>query len=106
MGQTNENNVESSALEISVDDTLRAYETIQTKGKREGESKPFREQISGDDYSHKNKKWIKKERVIDREKDYYFEKITDPETGDVLHYCEEPLSSHRGHGTAKFKKGY
>jgi hypothetical protein len=46
----------------------------------------------------------KKERVIDREEDFYFERITDLETGEVIHHCEEPLSSHQGHGGAKAKK--
>lgn len=34
---------------------------------------------------------------------WYSEKITDPETGEVLHERHEPLDQHQGHGSAKFK---
>jgi hypothetical protein len=43
------------------------------------------------------------ERVIDRAKNWYKKLITDPETGKVVHHCEEPLTDHRGHGSAKKK---
>jgi len=47
---------------------------------------------------------MKKNRVIDKNNDKYFEQVIDPETGETVHHCEEPLSEHFGHGTAKFKK--
>ena len=43
------------------------------------------------------------ERVIDRAKNWYRELITDPKTGKVVRYCEEPLSNHRERGSAKKK---
>lgn len=43
---------------------------------------------------------MKKSRVIDKYKDRYMEKVTDPETGEIIHGCEEPLSEHFGHGFA------
>jgi hypothetical protein len=43
-------------------------------------------------------------RIIDREKDLYKEVVKDPDTGEIVHECEEPLSQHIGHGTAKCKK--
>jgi hypothetical protein len=49
-------------------------------------------------------KWMKKHRVIDRNEDRYFEEVIDPETGEVVPRCEESLSSHRGHGSAKNKE--
>jgi len=42
-----------------------------------------------------------KERIIDREKDLYFEKVKDKETGQVVHECDEPLGEHRWHGSAR-----
>jgi|TARA_B110001450_G_C17324859_1_gene360958 hypothetical protein len=36
-------------------------------------------------------------------KDEYKEKVTDRETGEVIHHSEEPLSDHFGHGSAKFR---
>lgn len=42
------------------------------------------------------------ERLINRESDKYFEKVTDEE-GNVIHHCDEKLTDHFGHGSAKFK---
>lgn len=55
------------------------------------------------DYSYSREKHVHKQRVIDRDNDHYFEKVTDYETGEVIHHCEEPLSQHQGHGDAKRK---
>jgi hypothetical protein len=41
------------------------------------------------------------DRVIDRDLDLYFEKITDADTGQVVREVSEPLSKHRGRGDAK-----
>jgi hypothetical protein len=43
------------------------------------------------------------DRVIDRDNDYYLERIVDPETGEVIRECEEKLSEHQGRGSAKPK---
>jgi hypothetical protein len=59
------------------------------------------EQVCGDELNHATGKWFKKERVIDRQNDKYFESVTDPETGETLHHCDQPLSEHFGHGSAK-----
>lgn len=42
----------------------------------------------------------KKKRIIDKDKDYYYEHVEDYE-GKVIHHCEEPLSKHYNHGSAK-----
>src|SRR5262245_17017361 len=52
-------------------------------------------------WSHRLGRYVKKTRVINRRDDYYFEDITDPQTGQTLHRCEEPLTEHRGHGDAR-----
>jgi len=56
---------------------------------------------AGDDLHRKSGKWYQLDRRIDRKNDLYREVVTDPKTGDVIHRCEEPLSEHRGHGSAK-----
>ena len=48
---------------------------------------------------------MKLERHIDRDNDHYHEKVTDPETGEIIHESDEPLSEHQGHGSAKTKDG-
>jgi hypothetical protein len=66
-----------------------------------GKNKIRTEQVCGDELNHTTGKWIKKERVIDRQNDKYFESVIDPETGETLHHCDQPLSEHFGHGSAK-----
>lgn len=63
-----------------------------------------KEQKSGLDFSHKFGRDVLKEREIDRRNDYYREEIKNFDSVDFIHYCEEPLSAHFGHGSAKFKK--
>lgn len=60
--------------------------------------------FSGDDLRKSDGKWMQKERVLDRDNDHYKEVVVDPETGEVIHHNEVPLSEHFGHGSAKFKK--
>ena len=69
--------------------------------KQTGKNKTTYERLSGDDLEKKSGKWKKKERIIDRENDRYMEKVIDPETGEVTRHCDEPLSKHQGHGSAK-----
>lgn len=76
------------------------------RGRVKDMSRPSKEKLrqdffDGDDFHHKSGKWNYKTRLIDRDNDLYREEVTDPETGEVIHFCEEPLSEHRGHGTAK-----
>jgi hypothetical protein len=41
---------------------------------------------------------------FDRRNDRYLEHITPAYTREVLRHVEEPLSAHRGHGSAKKPK--
>jgi hypothetical protein len=43
-------------------------------------------------------------RVMDRDADRYIETVTMRETGEVVHHCDEPLSKHQGHGSARQRK--
>lgn len=43
------------------------------------------------------------ERLIDKQNNHYFEQVTIYETGEVTHLCDEPLSVHQGHGSAKVR---
>ena len=42
----------------------------------------------------------KLKRIIDKDNDYYYEHVEDHK-GKVIHHCEEPLSKHYNHGSAK-----
>jgi hypothetical protein len=87
-------------LSVSVSETVKFHEMLGLKG-RHAEGRPFIELKQGDDLHRKSGRWMLLERVIDRAKNWYREVVTDPETGKVIHQCEEPLSEHQGHGTAQ-----
>lgn len=89
---------------VSISEAVTVRDGIGVKAKRAGEKKPYIEDLSVPDHSRSLGKVVHRARVIDRDNDRYFEKITDYESGEVIHHCEEPLSQHQGHGNAKPKK--
>ena len=90
-------------IEVSITDSLEFHESLGFKQKRPGYKKPIAEGVSGDEFFRKESKWVKKERLIDRQANLYRENVTDPVTGEVIHHCDEPLDQHTGHGGAKLK---
>jgi len=46
-------------------------------------------------------KWVHRYSHYDKRADTYSEVVTDLETGEVIHECDEPLSAHTGHGGAR-----
>ncbi|MEW5894452.1 MAG: hypothetical protein AB1650_01655 [Candidatus Omnitrophota bacterium] len=68
--------------------------------------RPKREFFYGPELYKKENKWVHKDREIDRAKDRYREIVIDPDTGEVIHECEHPLSEHKEHGSAKFNKTF
>jgi len=88
-------------------DTLVMHDSLGTTLKRPSlpSAKKLRAQsFDGVVPSHKYGKLVRKHWYIDKDKDEYFERVTDIATGETLHECIEPLSKHRGHGTAKPKE--
>jgi 3-deoxy-D-arabino-heptulosonate 7-phosphate (DAHP) synthase class II len=47
---------------------------------------------------------MNKERIIDRKNNYYKEKVSNIDTGEIVRNIEEPLTEHVGRGHAKNKK--
>ncbi|MFA5367682.1 MAG: hypothetical protein WC333_07380 [Dehalococcoidia bacterium] len=78
--------------------------SVGYKAKRGGKGKPFIQGFSGSSWSRKFQKWMHLNRIIDRENDKYEELVINPETGEEIHRCEEPLSQHIGHGDDKRRK--
>ena len=96
-------------VELQFEDKLTAERHDSVRGKVKDARFPSKKNprvdfFSGDDLRKSDGKWMQKERVIDKDKDHYKEVVVDPETGQVIHRTEEPLSAHMGHGSAKFKK--
>lgn len=46
---------------------------------------------------------VRYERLIDHHEDRYVERVTLYDSGEVIHLCDEPLTKHQGHGSAKRK---
>lgn len=89
---------------VFIDFTICMNYTITNKHSGKKKYKYIvKEQKSGLDFSHKLARNVLKERVIDRRNDYYREEIKDLKNDAFIHCCEEPLSAHYGHGSAKFK---
>jgi hypothetical protein len=79
-----------------------AHDSLAAKGRHGnvGKVKPYREAFTGFDYHRDTNEWRHVSRVVDREGDRYTERIVDA-AGIVVRDVDEPLSNHRGHGTAK-----
>ena len=91
-------------IEKALTENQPFHEQLKHKAKHGGKGKPFIEGKSGDDLHKKSGKWMQREMTVNREKDQYKEVVTDPQTGEVIHHCEEPLSKHQYHGSAKKKQ--
>ena len=76
---------------------------MEIKEKGLGQKKTYIELKQGPSHSHKLGKPVEHVRLIDRGNDRYFEKVTDYESGELIHHDYEPLSEHKGHDTAKKK---
>ena len=99
--------IEKTVHVVARDDIkLDLKESVRGKAKDDryrSKDKLRRDFFHGDDLHRESGKWYKKDRIIDKDNDHYKEIVTDPETGGIVHECEEPLSEHRGHGSAKNK---
>ena len=94
-------------VSLSIFDKLTVAASVRGKVKDDSFSskqKVRKDFFYGDDVRKKDGKWMKKERIIDKDADCYKEVVTDPSSGEVVHKTEEPLSEHRGHGSAKRKQ--
>ncbi len=73
--------------------------------KKEGLKKPVVESIHRLETQKSTGRIMEKSRLIDLENDQYIEHVVDNITRETIHRCEEPLSEHKGHGSAKKKGG-
>ena len=89
---------------LELEDKIKFQDQIKGKVKENGVGQPIQEFKVGDDLHRKSRKWYHKEMIIDRKNNSYKKIIKDKTTGEIIHKCEELLSKHRGHGTAKHKK--
>ena len=86
--------------------TAEAKSFLGLKARHGNTKKPFLKEKGGPSFYHKAQKWVYRTMRIDRiypDNKRYFETVVDPDTNEVIHKCEEPLSEHQGHGSAKRK---
>ena len=79
------------------------YEMVDSTLPSNSKRKKTRVKASaGYEWSRGYGKLVYKEQTIDRRNDLYREFVMDPDSRAIIHQCEEPLSEHWGHGSAKF----
>ena len=94
-------------FEASIYEKAKIYDSLRGQAKDPkftGKQKLRWDSFSGWEKSHARGKLVKKERLIDKDKNIYKEIVTDPDTNEIIHSCEESLDKHIGHGSAKQKK--
>ncbi len=98
-------------FEFTVVEDVKIEDHVLTRFKHidpscRGKEKVRVDQISGEQLNRRTGELVQKEWCIDRDNNppWYFEKITDLGTGEVIRCCDQPLSEHKNRGSAKPEK--
>jgi hypothetical protein len=89
---------------VDIDEAVTARSGLGFKHKRPGHKKPVAEGFSRQEVFRCTGAAVERQMRIDRENNRYTEKVSDSETGIAIHHCDEKLSEHTGHGSAKMPK--
>lgn len=81
---------------VCISDTIDVRSSLRVRHKKTGYRKFLSETLSGwfSSFNKKLKNGVYKNRVINREKNEYYEIVRDYKTGKVFHKCYEPLKVH------------
>ena len=97
-------------MEYSINETIGLDDHLLNRFKQKdsslsGKAKVQLDRIIGEELNRGSGKWVHKEWWIDRAQSppWYYEKITDIDSEEVLRFCSEPLSEHLQRGSAKRK---
>jgi hypothetical protein len=85
-------------------ETLEFHDHYGMRLKRPGRRGYAVDVVARPDFNRDRQKLVRLDRVINKENDKYYEKITDYQTGEIIREVSEPLSEHVGRGAAKLKK--
>ena len=91
-------------FEVDIVENIEMHDSMSMKARRGSTGRPFLEAKAGANLHRTSGNWMHRDLVIDRDNDRYVERIVDSKTAAVIHECKEPLSRHRGHGTAKRRR--
>lgn len=98
----------SRTYAVTLTETVRILPTLKATGVRAGFSRTkgwFIKTLTGlVPQRSKGNAVARHERTLDRESDRYTERVTMLETGEVIHFADEPLSEHKGHGSDRPKR--
>jgi hypothetical protein len=86
-------------------ESLRFYDSLGFKQRRLGDHGFVAKGTGGIVRGRGTGRLERKETLLDKEKDRYFEHVEDLETGQVLRHEDHKLTEHTGHGSAKFTGG-
>lgn len=89
---------------VSIDEAITLRTGLGFKHKRPGRKKPIAEGFTRPEATRSTGVAVERKMSIDRENDRYSETVTEYETGAVIQHCDEKLSEHTGHGSAKRPK--
>ena len=94
----------SRSFSVKLEGGVQLRGGLALKARGGGKGRPYLEAKHGDDLWRKMGKWMNLSRVVDRRNNRYTETVTDPDTGEVVHHVDEPLSEHIGHGDDRRKR--
>lgn len=89
-------------IDVEDGDAATTHVMLRLTKKLPGKGRVFRGKF-GDELHHETGRWQRITRTVDRHGDWYRERITDYETGDLVRARDEPLSEHRGRGSARHR---
>lgn len=90
---------ENSALTLREDTRVKLINTSMPSRKK----KIYEVRQGAVESNQTRSGYAQRTRVIDKANNVYIEKVS-TEEGETLHFCQEPLSKHQGHGSAKKTK--
>lgn len=87
---------------VEASDSISVHESCALKGRPASGGRPFLLAVHDKlEWFRRSGRWHVVTRVVNRRDDQYHERIVDRETGSVVREVHEPLSQHRGHGSAR-----
>jgi hypothetical protein len=99
---TNSSDNKPRSVDVLISSSEQIRSSINLRHKRPGVRGWLTELFQGWQLRKSVGDLVRKLRRIDRPNDRYVEQV-ETKDGTVLHHCDEPLSLHRGHGSANRK---
>jgi hypothetical protein len=93
---------DKKTIRLLVEDEISLYDQVKIKSKGKIDGRKIYHQLIKGHESSADGNMVDKLRIINNIDNVYFEEIKDLD-GNVIHKCQEKLSEHKGHGSAKKK---